>query len=147
MYLATSVGNFNLGIFSMILMGLVCASYYLKSESAYIVWNFSATPREFLMAKMKTCFTYFTLLSFPILIVMGTYFYESIDILLLFFILIHVYLFTVILAKYASYPSEIHLPTGILIIMSLLFSPLLLVNFLMILYNYMMIRSSNRFQK
>lgn len=125
-YMATSVGNFNLGIFSMILIGLICASYYLKPENEYIVWNSSATPREFLMEKMKICFTYFTLLSLPILIILGTYFYKSVDVLLLFFILINVYLATVILAKYASYPSEIDLPKGILVIMSLIFPPFLL---------------------
>ena len=50
-YISVSVGNFNLGIFSMLLIGIICFSYYSKIENDYFVWNYNLSPKEFLIEK------------------------------------------------------------------------------------------------
>lgn len=126
-YMAITVGNFNLGVFSILLIGMVCFSYYSKLENEYFVWNFNLSPKEFLREKIKTCIIYFTLLSLPIIISLSICFFNEIDILIIFFLLCCVYLSTMILAKYATFPNEINLSQGILIVISLMFPPMLFV--------------------
>ncbi len=121
-----SVNNFNLGVFSMILVGMVCLSYYSKPENEYFVWNFNVSPKDFLLEKIKTCSIYFTVLSLPILIGLSVFFFESITLLISFFLLCHIYLATIILAKYSAYPHEMNVPQGILIGISLMFPPVLI---------------------
>jgi hypothetical protein len=38
-YIQVSVGNFNLGVFSVLLIGITCFSYYSKVENDYFVRN------------------------------------------------------------------------------------------------------------
>ena len=83
-YISVSVGNFNLGIFSMLLIGITCFSYYSKTENEYFVWNYNLSSKEFLLEKMKTCLTYFSILSLPIIITLGISFFNQIDILIVF---------------------------------------------------------------
>ncbi|WP_452233091.1 ABC transporter permease [Lacinutrix sp. MEBiC02595] len=126
-FITISVGNFNLGVFAMLLLGMVCFSYYSKMENEYFVWNFNVSPKEFLLKKIKTCFTYFTILSLPILIALSISFFNEIEILIIFFLLCYTYLATMILAKYSDFPNEINLSQGILMAMSFMFPPMLIV--------------------
>jgi len=126
-YISISVGNFNLGVFSILLVGLTCFSYYLKIENEYFVWNYNLSPKEFLIEKMKTCLIYFTFLSLPILIALSIAFFKEIDILILFFLLCYAYLITIIFAKYSYFPNEMNMSQGILIATSFMFPPILLI--------------------
>ena len=126
-YISISVGNFNLGVFAMLLVGMVCFSYYSKMENEYFVWNFNLSPKEFLMLKVKICFTFFTLLSLPILIILSVSFLNEIEILIIFFLLCYTYLATIIFAKYSDFPNEINISQGILIAMSFMFPPMLFI--------------------
>lgn len=67
-YISISVGNFNLGVFSILFMALICFSYYSEIENEYFIWNFKQSSKEFLLDKTKTCLTYFTLLTVPSII-------------------------------------------------------------------------------
>jgi hypothetical protein len=126
-YISVSVGNFNLGIFSMLLIGITCFSYYSKVENIYFVWNYNLSSKEFLLEKTKTCLTYFSLLSLPIIITLSIYFFNEIEILIVFFLLCYTYLTTIIFAKYSSFPNNMHLPQGILFALSFMFPPMLLI--------------------
>lgn len=126
-YISISVGNFNLGIFSMLLIGLTCFSYYSKIENDYFVWNYNLSSKEFLIEKTKTCLIYFTLLSLPIIIALSILFFKEIDILIVFLLLCYAYLATIIFAKYSSFPNEMNMSQGILIAMSFMFPPILLI--------------------
>jgi hypothetical protein len=126
-YISVSVGNFNLGVFSMLLIGLTCFSYYSKIENEYFVWNFNLSAKEFLIEKTKTCLFFFTLLSLPIIIVLSISFFKEIDILIVFLLLCYAYLTTIIFAKYSSFPNEMNMSQGILIAISLMFPPILLI--------------------
>ncbi len=125
-YAAIDVNNFNLGIFSLLLIGLICLSYYIKPENEYYVWNYSLTPKDFLIEKLKIGLLYYTALSIPILIALGIFFYNEIGILLVFFIISYAYIIAIILAKYSAFPDEMSLPQGILIALSFMFPPILI---------------------
>ena len=126
-YISVSVGNFNLGIFSMLLIGITCFSYYSKIENDYFVWNYNLSSNDFLLEKTKTCLIYFSLLNLPITLTLGSVFFNQIDILIVFILLCYVYLSTMIFAKYSSFPNEMNMSQGILIAISFAFPPILLI--------------------
>ncbi len=126
-FISIKVGNFNLGVFSILFITLICFSYYLKIENEFLIWNFNISSKKFLFKKTKTCLINFTLLSFPVLGALGIYFFEQLDILILFFVLCHLYLTAIIYAKYSSFPMEINLPQITTLLISFIFPPLLLV--------------------
>jgi hypothetical protein len=126
-YISISVGNFNLGVFSILFMALICFSYYSEIENEYFIWNFKQSSKEFLLDKTKTCLTYFTLLTVPSIVSLSISFYNEIAVLMILFILCYAYLLTIILAKYSAFPNNMHLPQGILILMSFAFPPILFV--------------------
>jgi hypothetical protein len=126
-YISISVGNFNLGVFSILFMALICFSYYSEIENEYFIWNFKQSSKEFLLDKTKTCLTYFTLLTVPSIISLSISFYNEIAVLMILFILCYAYLLTIILGKYSAFPNNMRLPQGILILMSFAFPPILFV--------------------
>ena len=126
-YISVTVGNFNLGVFSLLLIGITCFSYYSKVESDYFVWNYNLSSKEFLLEKTKTCLLNFSLLSLPIIIILGIFFFSEIDLLLVFILLCYAYLTAIIFAKYSSFPNEMNLSQGILIGSSFMFPPMLLI--------------------
>lgn len=130
-YLLTYVSiieeNFNIGIFSLLLIGIICFSYYLKLENKYFVWSFNMSSKDFLLSKLKICIVNYAFMSLPIVIALGIFFFNEIDVLSVFFILCSAYLLLIIFAKYSAYPNEMNMSQGILIAMSFLFPPMLLV--------------------
>ena len=126
-YTSISVGNFNLGVFSMLLIGFACLSYYSKIENEYFVWNYNVSSKEFLIEKTKTCLIFFTLLSLPIIIALSFSFFKEIDILIIFLLLCYTYLITIIFAKYSFFPNQIDMSQGILISIGFMFPPILLI--------------------
>lgn len=126
-FISISVENFNLGIFSMLLIAITCFSYYSKIENEYFVWNFNLPSKVFLFEKTKTCLIYFTLLSLPIIITLTIFFFNKLTIIILFFLLCYAYLTTIVFAKYSAFPNEMNMSQGILIAISFIFPPMLLI--------------------
>lgn len=124
-FIAVSVDNMNLGIFAILIVFLVSLSYYTKPENEYYVWVHSDTPREFLIKKLKLASKNLFLLSLPILLSLVVYYPREIDLILLFFLIGLFFLWTIILAKYSTYPNGMNLPEGILLAFSIYFPPLL----------------------
>lgn len=125
-YISVAVGNFNLGVFSMLLVFLIVLSYYSKLENEYFIWSFSLSPKEFLAEKIKAGFFNTTLICIPIIIALGIFFRSELEISLTFLIVFYAYLATIILAKYSVYPNEMNIPQGVLIAISLMFPPMLI---------------------
>ena len=123
--MAISAGNFNLGIASLILVFLVCFTYYLNPENEYFVWIFKLPPGKFMAGKIYTSLIYSTILTIPVIISLCLFFPEDILIIAGFQALGYVYLSAVILAKYASFPNPISLPQFIILALTLWFPPLL----------------------
>ena len=121
------VDNFNLGVFSILLMFLITLSYYSKPEEEYYVWAHANTPKSFLMKKMMIATKHSALLTIPISLGLLIFYPAKYD-LILFFVLIGIlFLWTMVLAKYSTFPSEINLPEGIIIAFALTFPPLILL--------------------
>jgi len=125
-FMSVSANNFNLGIFSIILVSLTCLSYYFKPENEYFVWNFNMSSKQFLIEKIKNCFISFTILTAPIMITMIVFFFKDSLLLISFFFLCFIYLATNILVKYSTYPHVISLYKGILFFCSIFFPPILI---------------------
>lgn len=120
-YIAISVDNFNLGIFSLLLIFLVVIGFYPKPENEYYVWVFSLTAKQFIVEKIKTALFYTTVLCLPIILPLCFFYYTNIESLLMFFVIGCVFLMTVIFAKYAAYPDEMNIPEVVIIAISVAF--------------------------
>jgi hypothetical protein len=126
-FMAITVGNFNLGVFSLILVFMVCLTYYSEMEATYFVWIHAQRPKLFLWNKIKTSLLYSTVLSLPIAIALILFKSEYTHIIIAFQILGYAYLTTVVLAKYSAFPNNIGLPQSILLALCFTMPPLLLV--------------------
>ena len=125
-FMAITVGNFNLGIFSLILIFLISISFYSNPENEFFVWIYSLTPGEFLISKIKTALVFSTFLSVPVTIVLCIFFHSGIFVILSFQMLGYIYLTTMVLAKYSVFPNRMNLPQIAIIALSAGFPPLLL---------------------
>lgn len=125
-YIAISLTNFNLGVFSLLLIFMVVISYYNKLENEMYIWCFNQSSKTFLIEKIKTSLLFSTILSVPSVIALAIFFPSKIETILLFWNLAYLYLSTIVLAKYASYPSQMDIPQVVLIALSLIFPPLLI---------------------
>ncbi len=120
-------GNFNLGIFSLLLAFLIFLSFYGNPENGFYVWVFSLAPHKFLLRKINTAIFCSTLLCLPITLALSVSFYSNVFIIIGLQALCCLYLATIILAKYSVFPNQMNLPQLILLALSVGFPPLLLV--------------------
>jgi len=113
---ALLVNNFQLGIFSYLVLFMICISFYGQPEEPFFVWIHAKNPKEFLFEKLKIATIYSSLLiSIPVLTLLVFYPFDA-WIILLFVLIGFVFLWTSILAKYASFPEEINITYSFLII-------------------------------
>lgn len=124
--IAINVDNLNLGIFAFLLVFLTSLSYYFKPEQEYYVWVHAETPKVFLKNKVFNASKNATLIVIPILISLLIFYPSEFEVILLFFLIGLLFLWTIIIAKYSAYPEEMNLQEGIVIAFSLYFPPLLL---------------------
>lgn len=127
LFIGISVNNFNLGVFSFLLVFLVIFTYYIKPENEYYVWSFKSTPAQFIKEKLKIAFLFSAAISLPFALLLMFFYPENYLIVLVFYTVSHFFLMTVVLAKYAAYPNEIHIPEIIILLFALSFPPLLLL--------------------
>lgn len=118
--------NFNLGIFSLILVFLVCLSFYNEPENEFYVWIYKLKVDRFLLGKIETAIISSTLISLPITLALIFSFKTHIQAVVGVQVLGYCYLLTVILAKYSTYPQKINLPQVILLALSMVIPPILL---------------------
>jgi hypothetical protein len=141
-FMSIRVGNFNLGIFSLILALFACLSYYTHSENEFYVWVFSLTPKEFIAYKLKNSIQYSTLLCLPILISLSICFYTQIDIILGIQCLGYLFIFTTMLAKYSVFPEKLNIRSVIVFSLTLWLPVLLLL-----LIPYLYIQSTKKLKE
>lgn len=125
---AIQIGNYNLGIFGLGLIFLICMSFYQKPESKYFVWIYNFSAKQFLLRKFVIAVIGAFILSILAWLALIIGFPEnwliSSGVLGLGF----VFQSSIIVAKYSAYPSEMSLPQAVFYVLSLLFPPLLLVS-------------------
>ncbi len=124
---AASVGNFNLGIFSLMIVFGSSFSFYLSTENEYFVWSYNLNPRNFLINKIKTALLYSLALTIPIVVLLSFYFQQSIGLLFIFLLIGWGWVICTIVIKYSSYPNEINIPNGILLALCLTLPPMLVI--------------------
>lgn len=132
-YISISVDNFNLGVFSLLLVFFISLFYYFKPEEDFFVWSHNVTPKRFLIEKIKTAFRYASMLTIPVLLVLGIFFFQYIHVILVFQVIGYVALGVIILAKYAAYPYQMNLPQAVLILLSY-YLPLMLLIIIPLFY-------------
>lgn len=128
-YKAVEIENFNLGIFALIALFIVLISYYTKMENEFYVWSFKYTPKEFLLEKIKIGTIYALLLSLPIFVTLSLFFIQYIAVIIVFQCLCFLYLIQAIIAKYADFPKQMHLPNAMIFWLSISLPPLTLFTF------------------
>lgn len=121
------IGNFNLIVFSMLLIFMLAISFHLRAEDPFFVWIHKFTPSFFLLRKIATAWFFTSILVVPFVLALLFIYPKEVDVILIFAGIGFVYLATAILAKYASYPNEFSFENTIMIGASIFFPPLLLV--------------------
>lgn len=118
--------NFNLGIFSLLFVFLICLSFYSETEDVSYVWVHNLAVDKFLLDKITTAIVFSTIITLPIVAGLMIFFKTKIIIVFAFQLLGYTYLVTIILAKYAAFPKKINLPQAILLAMGMMLPPILL---------------------
>lgn len=126
-YKAVEAGNFNLGLFSLVLVFLIAATYYVKPEPVYFVWIYALDVRAFVLRKLLTALICATILTAPVFLTLLIFFPAEWGIIAGVQLSGYLLLFAIILAKYSAFPAEMGLPHAILFGLSLWFPPALLV--------------------
>ncbi|WP_420572482.1 ABC transporter permease [Kordia sp.] len=127
-YIGISVDNYNLGVFSLIIVFVCCLSFYSKPEPLYCVWIHSMTPKEFIFDKVKTALMYSSCLVLPIAIILSIFFsVEFIQITIAFVLLGYSFIILTILGKYGNYPSQIPILQMFALLISFMFPPIVLL--------------------
>jgi hypothetical protein len=122
------VGNYNLGVFSLLVVFACCMSFYATPEPLYYIWIHHKSPQEFLAEKLKTAMLYSSILIAPITIGLATFFsVEKLQITLVFVAIGFGFLALTILGKYSNYPSKVPVFQTLAMICCLLFPPLLII--------------------
>ncbi len=118
--------NFNLGISTIIFITLLASSFYTNLEDEYILWNYGGKANEFLIHKIRKAVLHLTILCVPVFIVLGVFFWDRIDKLLLIYMICNCHLSTIVLIKYSNFPSKPLFPEVFLSMFSFLLFPILI---------------------
>jgi hypothetical protein len=108
--IAVQVDNFNLGIFALGFLLMLCVQFYGIDENEFYVWVHARTSSEFLKYKLKFSFLHSIILSAPLIVFLLLFFPSKALALIVVFILGQIVSLLSILAKYSKYPQKVDLP-------------------------------------
>jgi len=80
--IAVHADNFNLGVFSLLLVLLLAAGYNSNSENSFYVWQFALSPFRFLYYKIKLSLWHSFLLCSPVILILCIFHFERTGVLL-----------------------------------------------------------------
>ena len=124
---AIEVDNYNLGIFSLAILFFTSMSFYSKPEEEYYCWIFAMGPKDFLLKKVKDGLICSSILMLPLFIGLIGFYPDKIWITIAIQFLGYIYIISMILAKYSSFPGGMNIVHGIFYGTSIIFPPLLMV--------------------
>ena len=125
--IAISVQNFNLGLFTLLLLLFCGMSFFSAIEQIHFVWIFSLNAREFLWYKIRAMIWQTLVLCSPILLAL-TYFFAQYWVLIWVILGFGIVLILLaIVVKYSSFPKSISLPQAIIVGLSIALPPMLLL--------------------
>jgi len=125
--IAVQVDNFNLGMSAIVLVYIICFSYYTNPEPSFYIWVFNKNPRQFIWLKVKTIILYSTALSLPVTVALLSFYPEKVLIAIVFQLVGILLIVALMLSKYAYYPTDTNITGGILFGACVLFPPLILL--------------------
>jgi hypothetical protein len=125
--IAVQVDNFNLGIFALGFLLMLCVQFYGIDENEFYVWVHARSSAEFLKYKLKFSFLHSIILSAPLIVFLLLFFPSKALAIMVVFILGQIVSLLSILAKYSKYPQKVDLPMSLLIAMSIMLFPTLLI--------------------
>ena len=126
-WVALGVDNFNLGLFSLLCLGLISLGFYSRSEPNYYVWIHRYDAPTFLWLKMRIALRHFVLLAFPSIVLLLIMDITRWWLVLLTVVICLLLVLICLLGKYAYYPAEIPIMPGLAIGFCVLFPPMVIV--------------------
>jgi len=135
MGIALYVDNFNLGMFSILALFVVCMGFYTQPEDEFYVWIHHHSAHDFLRHKVKTAVLQVSVLSLPLAILLACCYPSLMEYIGLLLFTAYAFIIAIVLAKYAAYPNEIQLVQVFFLGLSLLL-PFLLLLFIPFFYNH-----------
>lgn len=128
------VDNFNLGMFSILALFVVCMGFYTQPEDEFYVWIHHHSTSTFLFSKVKTAIMNVSLLSAPLVFILLAFYPKDGGYVAIFVLTAFAFITAVVLAKYAAYPNEIQLIQVFFLGISIP-APFLLLLFIPLFYN------------
>lgn len=126
-FIAAFVSNYNLGMFSMIILFLIIVNFYSKPEDPLFVWIHKNSPKEFLIKKIKTALLFSSLLLLPATFALTIGFPEKMHITIGIQLVAYLLPIVALLNKYYSFPRSSDIVNSILLGLCALFPPLFLL--------------------
>ena len=124
---AIEVNNYNLSIFSLVVLFFTSMGFYSKPEEEYYCWIFAMGPKEFLLKKIRDGLISSSIMTLPLFIGLLGFYPDKIWITIVIQILGCIYLSSMILAKYSAFPGGLNIVHGIFYATSIIFPPLLII--------------------
>ncbi|HNX01896.1 MAG TPA: hypothetical protein PLE74_13265 [Candidatus Cloacimonadota bacterium] len=125
-YISLHVHNFYIGIFAMCAVSILCTMFHMKVEDHFYVWIYSMNARQFLFRKLRTAVFYTLLSCSPVLIALSIGNPGRIPEILAFQTAGIILVCAGAVAKYTSFPDDIALREGMLVMFSVMCPVLLL---------------------
>lgn len=125
-FFAYTSQNIGLGIFAIILLFLICCSYYTTTENEFYVWVHLHNAPQFLVYKIKIALFYASILVLPLVILLSVTHVSELGIIAGAVGLGYLYIIVFVLAKYANFPQQIDIVHSFLLMTSVILPPLLL---------------------
>jgi hypothetical protein len=119
--------NLNLGLFSLVILFLLCLTFYSHLDPIFYVWIHAQSPKIFLIHKIKTALFYGFCLSLVIILPLVYFYKNDIQIISLTLGVGILYIIVGVLSVYVNYPKKMTLSQQFQLCFGVLFPPLLLL--------------------
>jgi hypothetical protein len=113
--IAIYVGNFNLGLFGMLALGGIAATFYIYPEPKEIVWLYNRSAKKFLGHKIRVASLQYVLIVILPMVFLWLFFPGRALWILITLPIAILWIILLILAKYAAFPREISISQSVLI--------------------------------
>jgi len=127
MIIGIYVGNFPLALFALIVPFIQAQNFYLKMEPEFFVWMHNATPKAFILRKLKLSVWHALLLASPMIVSMVVCFPHYSHWIGLVVLVGILYALLGAMAKYAYFPHELNVSQQLIIALGIVFPPLCLI--------------------
>ncbi len=126
-FISIIYNNLNLGLFSLILIYLLCLIFYSHLDPIFYVWIHAQSPKIFLRNKIKTALFYSFCLSLMIILPLIYFYKNEIQIIILTVLAGIFYMVAGVLAAYVNFPKQMTVSHQLQLCFGILFPPILVL--------------------